>query len=218
MTDMELVNKGRPSKIDEPAEPSRKRAGRLQPEQRRKQLLICAVQEFSRTGIGSTVHADIARRAGVSVPTVFQYFATREILTFEVIAEVEQFLLKILDETIGKAGSSTDTIRSVLLGFADAVDTYPDYIKIWMNWSTILDGPTWPSYIEFQDRVLAKFETLIEQSKAAGEVHDEIDATMGAHLIMGSGHMIAQMKFRHRDDAMVERFIQSLIERALFTG
>lgn len=202
--------------MEELAEPVRKRAERLQPEQRRKQLLRCAVREFARTGIGSAVHADVARDASVSVPTVFQYFATREHLTTAVIAEVERFLLKILDETIGNSASSTDTIRAVLLGFAAAVDTYPDYIKIWMNWSTIIEGPTWPGYIKFQDRVLAKFETLIEQGKSAGEVHKEIDATMGAHLIMGSGHMIAQMKFRHRDDAMVEGFIQTLIERALF--
>lgn len=198
-------------------EPPRKRAERLQPEKRRKQLLECAIREFARSGIGAAVHADVAREASVSVPTVFQYFATSEILITEVITEVERFLLKILDETIGTTGSSTDTIRAVLLGFANAVDTYPDYIKIWMNWSTIIDGPTWPSYIKFQDRVLAKFETLIQQGKSAGEVHKEIDPTMGAHLIMGSGHMIAQMKFRHRDDTMVDRFIQSLIERALFT-
>jgi hypothetical protein len=41
---------------------------------------------------------------------------------------------------------------------------------------------------------------------------------MGAHLIMGSGHMIAQMKFRQRDDRLVENFIQTLIGRSLFYG
>ncbi len=101
--------------MDGLAEPVRKRAERLQPEQRRKQLLRCAVREFARTGIGSTVHADVARDASVSVPTVFQYFATREHLTNAIIAEVERFLLQILDETIGDTASSTDTIRSVLL-------------------------------------------------------------------------------------------------------
>ncbi len=196
----------------------RKRAGRLQPDQRRQQLLACAVLEFARVGIGSAVHADVARAAHVSVPTVFQYFPTREILTNSVIAEVERFLLEILEETISKEISSAETIREILLGFAEAVDTYPDYIKIWMNWSTLIESSTWSQYVEFQDRVLTKFESLIEQSKQTGVVHNEIDATMGAHLIMGSGHMIAQMKFRHRDDAMVEHFIQSLIELGLFTS
>ena len=211
-----IVNMGKRETMDKLIE--RKRAGRLQPEQRRQQLLACAVREFARIGIGSAVHADVAREAGVSVPTVFQYFPTREILTTSVIAEVERFLLDILKETIGKKTSSAETIREILIGFTDAIDAYPDYIKIWMNWSTIIEGSTWPHYVKFQDRVLAKFEALIEQGKQAGEVHKEIDATMGAHLIMGSGHMIAQMKFRHRDDAMVEHFIQSLIERALFTS
>jgi len=195
-------------------ERGRKRAGRLQPEERQKQLLACAVREFARLGIGSAVHADVAREAGVSVPTVFQYFSTREILTTSVIAEVERFLLQLIEEAAENETSSIDKIHAILVAFATAVDAYPDYIKIWMNWSTIIAEPTWPHYVAFQDKNLARFETLIEEAKIAGEISQNIDSTMGAHLIIGSGSMIAQMKFRHRDDAVVDNFIRSLIERA----
>jgi TetR/AcrR family transcriptional regulator, hemagglutinin/protease regulatory protein len=191
----------------------RKRAGRLPPEVRQRRLLACAVREFARTGIGSAVHADIAREAGVSVPTVFQYFPSREILITSVLAEVERFLLQIIEQAVAARIASTEKIRTILLAFAVAVDAYPDYIKIWLNWSTIIAAPTWPHYVAFQDKVLAKLEALIEEGKAAGEIPREIDAAIGAHLIMGSGHMIAQMKFRDRDDAMVETFVRSLIER-----
>lgn len=195
-------------------ERGRKRAERLQPIERRRQLLACAVCEFARIGIGSAVHADVARKAGVSVPTVFQYFPTREILINSVIAEVEQFLFQLIEKSVDRNVASTEQIRSILLAFAAAVDAYPDYVKIWMNWSTIIAEPTWTHYVIFQDKVLARFETLIEQGKASGDIPRDIDAVLDAHLIMGSGHMIAQMKFRHRDDAMVESFIESLIERA----
>jgi TetR/AcrR family transcriptional regulator, hemagglutinin/protease regulatory protein len=196
--------------MEQVIKPSRKRAERLRPEQRQRQLLACAVREFARMGIGSAVHADVAREAGVSVPTVFQYFSTREILMTSVISEIERFLLRIIEGAVTKKATSTEKIRSILIAFAAAIDASPDYIKIWMNWSTIIAEPTWPQYVTFQDKVLARLEALIEEGKTAGEIRREIDAKMGAHLIMGSGHMIAQMKFCHRDDAMVENFIQTL--------
>ena len=199
-------------------EGDRKRAGRLRPEDRQKQLLKCAIKEFAGIGIGATVHADVARRAHVSVPTVFQYFSSRELLIISVISEVERFLIDILNNAVVETSTSAENIRAILEAFAAAVDERPDYIKIWMNWSTIVAEPTWSRYVKFQDSVLTQFEKLIEQGKTAGDIHLEIDATMGAHLIMGSGHMIAQMKFRHRDDEMVDTFIRSLISRALFSS
>ncbi len=212
-----IVNKDRTGQMEKLVERDRKRAERLRPEERQKQLLACAVREFARIGIEATVHADVAREADVSVPTVFIYFPTREVLINSVIAEVERFMLQLIEHAVDKKSASSEKIRSILLAFADAVNTSPNYVKLWMNWSTIIAEPTWSHYVAYQDDILARFETLIEEGKAAGGVHHDVDATMGAHLIMGSGHMIAQMKFRHRDDAMVETFIQTLIERALFT-
>ena len=198
------------------AEGARKRAKRLPPEERQKRLLANAIEAFARLGVGSTVHADVAREAAVSVPTVFIYFPTREILITAVISEVERFLLQLMTETVIGKQSIAAKVRAILGAFARAVDEHPDYIKVWMDWSTNVAEPTWSRYVAFQDRVLEGFEELIEEGKAAGEIHRSIDATMGAHLIMGSGHMIAQMKFRHRDDGMIEHFIETLIERALF--
>ena len=162
------------------------------------------------------MHADVAGEAAVSVPTVFTYFPTREVLSTSVIAEVERFLLRLMTESVNEKRSIPTRIRAILRAFAHAVDEHPDYIRVWMDWSTIVTEPTWSRYIAFQDRILANFEELIAQGQAAGEIHQGIDATMGAHLIMGSGHMIAQMKFRHRDDGMVEHFIDTVIGRALF--
>ena len=196
---------------------ARKRAQRLPPEKRKKLLLGKAIAAFAKIGIGATVHADVAREAEVSVPTVFIYFPTREELVSAVIAETERFLLQLMDKAVAKKNTDTAKVLAILNAFASAVDEHPDYVKLWMNWSTIVAEPTWSKYILFQDRILDEFKQLIDEGKAAGEFHANIDSTMGAHLLMGSGHMIAQMKFRHRDNEMIENFIQSLTERALFT-
>lgn len=194
----------------------RKRAGRLAPADRREQLLGCAVHAFAELGIGAAVHADVARKSAVSVSTVFTYFPTRTALNEAVVDEVDRFLTELLDTVTGEEAAGDEKLRAVLKAFAHVVDDSPDYIKVWMNWSTVVAEPTWSRYLTFQDRVLARFAELIEDGKKQGHVRNDVDANIGAHLIMGSGHMIAQMKFRHRDDAIVEELIDTLIQRALF--
>jgi TetR/AcrR family transcriptional regulator, hemagglutinin/protease regulatory protein len=53
------------------------RARRLDPSERRPQLLECAMRVFARRGLGSARHSEIAKEAKVSVPTVFFYFPSR---------------------------------------------------------------------------------------------------------------------------------------------
>src|SRR5215467_12379341 len=69
----------------------RRRAPALDKNERRTLLLRCALRVFARRGIGAARHAEIAREAKVSVPTVFFYFPTREALVREVLNEVARF-------------------------------------------------------------------------------------------------------------------------------
>lgn len=85
-----------------------RRRTRLSPEARRNQLMECAIEVFSRRGIGRAGHAEIAEQAKVSVATVFNYFNTREELVDEVLAEIERFVHQMLEQAYsGGARSAT---------------------------------------------------------------------------------------------------------------
>ncbi len=194
-----------------------KRAGRLPPQERQQQLLRCAVRIFAQLGIGAAVHADVAREAEVSVATVFTYFPTRAALNVAVVTEIESFLINLVESVATEAADGEEQLRAILKAFAHTVDYKPDYIKVWMNWSTVVTEPTWSRYLAFQDRILRTFAEQIEDGKQKGHVRMDVDPDIGAYLIMGSGHMIAQMKFRHTDGVIVDTFIDTLIHRSLFT-
>jgi TetR/AcrR family transcriptional regulator len=52
--------------------------GRMQGEERRRQLIDVAIQVFARNGFGGTKTKDIAAAAGVSEAIVFRHFASKE--------------------------------------------------------------------------------------------------------------------------------------------
>src|SRR5215469_10979454 len=70
---------------------TRSRARPLEQPERKAALLQTAIRVFARRGLGGARHTEIAREAGVAVPTVFFYFPTRETLVHEVLSEVARF-------------------------------------------------------------------------------------------------------------------------------
>lgn len=102
--------------MDRPSDPTRKAdapglRGR-QKAQRRKEILRCAEQLFARDGIDAATVAAIAEKAGVSPPTVFNYFGTKEnILSALIFEGTEQERTRHL-----RAPRKTDCEFSVVLG------------------------------------------------------------------------------------------------------
>jgi len=193
----------------------KERATRMPPAERRQQLSRCAVRVFARYGLGNAGHAQVADEAGVSTPTVFLYLPNREALIDCVLAEVDAYLVNLIDNAAAGEVTASGKLLAIMQAFAKAIDSDPDYINIFLNWSTVVNQETWPQYVDFQDRILAMFETIIDEGVDAGEIPPEVNSVSGAHLVMGSAHMIAQMKFRGREQREIDGFITALLHGAL---
>ncbi|MGR9093138.1 MAG: hypothetical protein ACU85U_21415, partial [Gammaproteobacteria bacterium] len=63
--------------------------------------------------------------------------------------------------------------------------------------------------------ILDIIERIITDGAACGDSPGTVDPVSGAHLVMGSAHMIAQMKFRGRSHDNIDRFITGLLRGAL---
>lgn len=195
--------------------PCRTRARRLSPTERRTQLLTCAVRVFARRGLGEARHAEIAKEAGVSVPTVFFYFPTRADLVDAVLSEVERFYRAMADKIHSQPFPAPQLLLSHGFAFADSVDTHPDYARVWLDWSTAIRDEVWPRYLTFQSYVVKVLEKTIRRGQRAGEFASDIDPEDNARLMFGSAHMIAQMKFTQQAPEKTERFLHTLVRVAI---
>ncbi|MFT4584121.1 MAG: TetR/AcrR family hemagglutinin/protease transcriptional regulator [Gammaproteobacteria bacterium] len=200
-----------------PAKTPNRRRTRLSPEQRTAQLLDSAVKVFARTGLASGVHAQVAHEAGVAVSTVFIYFPTRDALVDAVITEVDRYLVNLVAVIAQSERSAVDKLLAILHEFSVTVDTAPAYVKIWLNWSADVNESTWPQYVDFQDRIITAFGDIFASGKASGEILNDVSPLLGGHLVMSAGHMIAQMKFRGRDQSEVDKFLTVLIRGAVLS-
>ena len=170
-----------------------RRRTRLSPEARRNQLMECAIEVFSRRGIGRAGHAEIAEQAKVSVATVFNYFNTREELVDEVLAEIERFVNQMLSQAYGEQGSILDKIQRHVRLSVDAAYDEPDYASIWLEWSSSVREEVWPRYTRLLDQCLELIASELQTAMDAGEITSVLSAQDLARSLTGFGYVMMQM-------------------------
>ena len=170
-----------------------RRRTRLSPEARRSQLMECAIEVFSRRGIGRAGHAEIAEQAKVSVATVFNYFNTREELVDEVLAEIERFVNQMLSQAYGDHGSIFDKIQRHVRLSVDAAYDQPDYAGIWLEWSSSVREEVWPRYTRLLDQCLELIASELQTVMDAGEITSVLSAQDLARSLTGFGYVMMQM-------------------------
>lgn len=193
----------------------RPRAARLAPEERHAQIVASAIRVLARRGLGAASQTDVARAAGVSVPAVFVYFRTHEMLVDAVLDEVAALYLGLAERHLRADAPAPRVVLEFAQAFAASVDEQPDHARIWFDWSTAIRGGLWPRYLAFQKKIVTALTATIERGQRDGTIAADVDAEDEAWLLVGAAYIVTQMKFGGASAARVERFVATLVRSAV---
>jgi TetR/AcrR family transcriptional regulator, hemagglutinin/protease regulatory protein len=191
------------------------RAMRLDPDARRSQLLECAIRVFARRGLGRGSHAEVAKEAGVAVPTVFAYFRTRSELVTEVLREVARYYSDMADRHYKPENPAARALLDFALAFASSVESHADVATVLLDWSTAVRSEIWPLFLEFHRSMVERIEDTIRRGQREGTIAAALDANNAALIIVGSAHLVLQMKFSRTSPEKVHRFLLALLRAAI---
>lgn len=160
-----------------------KRFGRL-PAAKQEAIIEAATGEFSRHGFEHANTNVIARRAGVSVGSLYQYFATKEDLFLHIVhlsaakirARVEELVVRpapVLTKIAELIGVIQETSRSQ----RQDIELYHEL--------TAAGNRTLARQLvqELEGYTAGAYTTLIAEGQRNGEIRDDIPAAMLAFLI-----------------------------------
>ena len=201
-----------------------RRRTRLSPEARRAQLMQCAIEVFSKRGLGRAGHAEIAELAQVSVATVFNYFSSREQLVDHVLIQIEDFFSHMvrknfIDITGQQNNSAHQAIHNYLADFVDAAINNPQFTYIWLEWSSSIREDTWPRYLALLDSNIAIISNKIAPAIASGDINTYLTTTEFARSLSNQGYMILQLvnqpQAMDRDSiiAFLEKYVTSSLAK-----
>lgn len=187
----------------------------MAPGLRRAQLSRCAVAAFASMGLERATHAEAARLAKVSVPTVFVYFPTREALVSAVLREVECFLEQIVDASMGLDGPPVERLAALGQAFAHAADGPGDLIRVWLDWSTAVRADVWQSYLKVQERIVARVARAVAEHRSGKSAKPVLADESAARMFVGSGHTVALMKLAGAPNREVDRLVRVIVAAVL---
>jgi len=175
---------------------------RLTPEARRKQLMDAAIACYGELGVERAGHGDIAKRVGGSTATVFNYFGTRESLTEAVFENVYDVFTDMFADMPPPDATQQERIQHMANGYALLVRTYPDVLKVALNWSSSFGNSVRPQYLEFQQWLLGGIQDRLAEGRP-----DFSDA----RIILATAYNYARMKLDNTSDEILDRFVKRIV-------
>lgn len=176
---------------------------RLDPEARKTQLLDHAVSAFATSGIERAVHADVAARAGVSTPTVFKYYPTRDALVDAVLDRIEIRTMDLFSKIPENSGlSAFDMTQSLATAVEHLCQTEPDLMKVCLAWSVAFSSVR-ERYLTYQDMLLDRLRARMSHAEA-----DRSDA----RIMLGAALLFIRMQFDGTSEDVRQRYVNRMAE------
>lgn len=163
---------------------------RLSPEARRAQLLDTAIDVFAEMGLERAGHGDIAKRAGVSTPTVFNYFPTRDALVSAVLVQMDVFIDDMFNRVPKQADNRRHRILQLAGVFQNMVAEQPNAAKLLLKWGVSFDPDIRPAYLDFQSRMIDRMVAILPDNPS-----DIAQARAEARILYGASNLFAAMAF-----------------------
>ena len=157
---------------------------------RRDRIVAAATWLFGRHGIAHASLTDVARRAGVPLPSLYDYFKDKQDLAAAVSeahyhALYRQLADDAVDDAVPASEDPREKLRAIYLGNLAYISANPD-------WGRVFFLEIWPSAAVGQarirkavDRYALGYIELIGRAIAAGAYRRTLDPYLAMSLLMG---------------------------------
>lgn len=155
----------------------------LDPE-KAKRIIDAAVSEFAEKGYEAANTNQIAKAAGISVGSLFQYFKTKENLFRYVIhlgaGIIETDIGEILDDEISGRGK----LHKLMLLTVNSCEEYPEYQQLYHEITAIGNRDlTLDIARELESYTAAGLVKLIKQGQERGDIRTDLPAEVLAFTV-----------------------------------
>ncbi|WP_181312708.1 TetR/AcrR family transcriptional regulator [Nocardioides campestrisoli] len=165
--------------------------------ERREQLVEVARGLFAERGFDGTAIEEVATRAGVSKPVVYEHFGGKEGLYAVVVdREVTQLLTTMRDSLTN--GTSRELLQSAAAALLDFVEANPDGFRILVRDSPI--GASSSSFRSIIGDVTSRVEGILMTKFKEKELDPRV-APMYAQMLVGMVAMVGQWWLDTREPA-----------------
>lgn len=177
---------------------------------RRSHILEVAARLFAHRGYGSTSVREVVEAAGVTKPTLYYYFDSKEALFREVVAWKLAQGSTTMADAVGGGGSAVDILRRIIKAWLVGAAADPDGTRLILTCGLPkADGPQ-VDVMARHLKTLEPLEALVAQGQAEGTLRRDIEPRSAVLALMGSVHLqLMALVMGHPFD---EAFVDTLLD------
>ncbi|MEG0546381.1 MAG: TetR/AcrR family transcriptional regulator [Oscillospiraceae bacterium] len=172
--------------------------------EKRERIIKAATKEFAIKGFDNTNINTIAKKADVSVGSLYKYFENKQDLFLTII----HYSIARMEELLNVLARSEDDIlikvEQIIREIQEFSKENGELIKLY-NAMTGENNPRFASQFAYEmEAITAKiYRTAIEQAKKTGDVREDLDSAFAAFLL---DNLFMTLQFSYSCDYYKERF------------
>ncbi len=177
---------------------------RLPAEQRRKQILKCAIRVFAKKGYHGATTKKISEEAGVAEALIYRYFGSKQGLFTDAVQRTSERLVGGLEAALGAFPNDPGrALKRVYEFYLKLLVKQRDFAKMIFLVSAELDDPEIREiYLPHQERALKVISKAIIGWQEQGILRSNLPPRAAAWLLLGGFQVLALMKNSGRIDEL----------------
>jgi AcrR family transcriptional regulator len=146
---------------------------RVDPEERRAEILAAALRCFTRTGYNGTSMDDIVAESGLSKGTLYWHFENKRALFMALFDQIMENLVAPFQAVMdpGRDAPATERLRRLASASAQVAEMSQDFLTLPLNFLIEIwqDEAFIKHYLSFIEEFANQIETLIKEGINTGE-------------------------------------------------
>lgn len=159
-------------------------------EKRREQMIKAAVKLFSEKGFHRTTTREIAKEAGFSIGTLYEYIRSKEDVLYLVCDSIYEKVSQRLHQEMSHEHTGIESLKHAIIGFLKVMDDLQDEVLVMYQEANALSKEALPYVLKKELEMTAMFEDILSRCMESGELAlPGDDVRIVAHNIMVCGQM-----------------------------
>jgi AcrR family transcriptional regulator len=182
-------------------------------EKRREQMIKAAVKLFSAKGFHRTTTREIAKEAGFSIGTLYEYIRSKEDVLYLVCDSIYENVIGRLRKELDQGQNGLQSLKQAITGYFKVMEDLQDEVLVMYQEANALSKEALPYVLKKELEMTAMFENIIADCAKKGELSLDGEAVhLAAHNIMVAGQMWTFRRWVLRKTFTLEAYIDSQVD------
>lgn len=184
---------------------------------RREQMIKGAVQLFKQKGFPRTTTREIAKAAGFSIGTLYEYIRTKDDVLYLVCDSIYEHVKDRLEEVVCTKQGSVESLRVAITNYFKVMDELQEEVLIMYQEVRFLPKESLPYVLKKELQMVGMFEKILEQCVQNGTFSlTEKEIQLLAHNIFIQGQMWGFRRWALQKMYTLEEYTELQIQYVLY--